>query len=403
MKPKVLLVDDEIDVLMAYGRNLRGKFDITTADSGESALKIMQGNNNFTTIVTDFNMPAMNGVELLKKARELNPDTTRILITGYADLNTSINAVNQGAVYRFLTKPIPTADLIRNIEEAVEYNRLINAEKELLDKTLKGTIRALADILSFTNPAIFKQKREELRLARKTAEYLGLRNLWEIEIALMLAPIGAVAVPDTVMEKKQSGKLLSESETQIYNSIPTVSSSIISKIPRLEKVSQIVMYQFHDFLSGFENQPSEQDLEIRTLANLIRSVNEITALFRKNTPPIDALHMLQESKSYSADVLKALEKAVIDLKNEVFVASASDKLKKSYAQGDSAPAPAGVPFQCNVTELQSGWILLEPIKDFTGKVILNKGYEITDLIKQKLINLTRVTMISEPIKVYIVK
>ncbi len=392
-----------MDVLMAYGRNLRSKFDITTADSGENAVRILRSDNSFAAIVTDFNMPAMNGVELLQHAREITPDTTRILITGYADLNTSINAVNQGNVYRFLTKPIPTADLIRNIEEAVEYNRLLNAEKELLDKTLKGTIRALADILAFTNPTIFKQKRDELKLARKTAEYLGIKNLWEIEIALMLAPIGAVAVPDTVMEKKLSGKILSESEAQIYNSIPTVGSSIISKIPRLEKVSQIVMYQFHDFPSETDNKIQDQEFDIRTLANLIRSVNEITALLRKNTPPIDALHLLQESKSFSPDVLRALEKAVIDLKNEVFVASASDKLKKSYAQGDSAPAPAGVPFQCNISELQSGWILLEPIKDFTGKVILNKGYEITDIIKQKLINLTRVTMISEPIKVYIVK
>lgn len=403
MKPKVLLVDDEMDVLMAYGRNLRSKFDITTADSGENAIRILKADNNFATIVTDFNMPVMNGVELLRNAREINPDTTRILITGYADLNTSINAVNQGNVYRFLTKPIPTADLIRNIEEACEYNRLLNAEKELLDKTLKGTIRALADILAFTNPTIFKQKRDELKLARKTAEYLGVRNLWEVEIALMLAPIGAVAVPDAVMEKKLSGKLLSESEVQMYNSIPTVGSSIISKIPRLEKVSQIVMFQFHDFPTGFDNQPTEQEMEVRTLANLIRAVNEITILLRKNTSAIDALHLLQESKEYSPDVLRALEKAVIDLKNEVFVASASDKFKKSYAQGDSTPPPAGVPFQCNVAELQNGWILLEPIKDFTGKVILNKGYEITDLIKQKLINLTRVTMISEPIKVYIVK
>ncbi len=117
---KILLVDDEVRVLDGYRRGLRRKYKLDTASSGQEALDLLN-NNEYAVVIADMRMPGMSGLELLTEIRRLCPDTARIMLTGNADQQTVIDAVNQGKVYRFLTKPCASTTMESAIEEGIQY------------------------------------------------------------------------------------------------------------------------------------------------------------------------------------------------------------------------------------------------------------------------------------------
>jgi two-component system cell cycle response regulator len=124
MNRKILLVDDDTNLLNGYNRNLRKQFDVNIADSGEKALKLLEAEESFAVIMADQRMPGMDGVTLLRHANNLYQDTVRIMLSGYADVDTALAAVNEGQIFRFLVKPYPMEDLKIILEHGVqEYNR----------------------------------------------------------------------------------------------------------------------------------------------------------------------------------------------------------------------------------------------------------------------------------------
>jgi DNA-binding NtrC family response regulator len=105
MNTEILFVDDDPEVLAGFRRSLRKEFKIDTAEGGAPALALMRGRSPYAVVVVDMRMPAMNGVEFLMELEKTAPDTIRMMLTGNADQKTARDAVNQGHIFRFLTKP----------------------------------------------------------------------------------------------------------------------------------------------------------------------------------------------------------------------------------------------------------------------------------------------------------
>ena len=132
MKDKVLLVDDDAMVLAGLKRQLRSKFRIDTALSGEEALKQVQENGPYAVIVSDFMMPGMNGIEFLSYVKKTSPDTVRMMLTGTADMPTAIRAVNEGNIFQFHNKPCPADILSQAIQSAIQkYHKVISHQQQL--------------------------------------------------------------------------------------------------------------------------------------------------------------------------------------------------------------------------------------------------------------------------------
>lgn len=130
-KHKVLCIDDEVDNVEALERLFRKKYDIIKATSGQEALDWLNQNPGpIALIITDQRMPEMTGVEFLEKTLSSHPETVRILLTGYTDLESVILAVNQGQIYRYLTKPWDPLDLSQTVERAIERYELSQELKE---------------------------------------------------------------------------------------------------------------------------------------------------------------------------------------------------------------------------------------------------------------------------------
>lgn len=135
---KVLFVDDEQAVLDSLRRGLCRAYTVTTARGPEEGLRTVETDGPFAVVVSDLRMPGMDGVHFLKKVREISPLTVGIMLTGHGDLTAAMQAVNEGHIFRFLTKPCPIPSLSQALDAGLEQYRLVAAEKQLLRVTLEN-------------------------------------------------------------------------------------------------------------------------------------------------------------------------------------------------------------------------------------------------------------------------
>lgn len=378
---KILLVDDEENILNAYKRNLRGSFDITLALGPVEALKAIKENGPFAVVISDYNMPVMNGIELLSKIKNINNDTVRIILTGYADLQTAISAVNEGNIFRFLTKPCPKDQLVKILYDGTRQYQLINSERELLDKTLKGTIKVLIDILSIVNPSAFSKAARLRKLALKIGKRLNIEDQWVVEISALLSQIGCIGVPGEIIEKINQGKKLSANEKEIFYSHPNIGLELIDKIPRLEEIKKSLEYQNrrYDGSDNTENKYLSGD-SIPIMARVLKVINDYDIYSRYSNDNIKILDIMHKDiGAYDPDVLFSLEAALKGIEESLVLKS------------------------MNIPALQKGMIVAEDIKDMSGKLLMAKGSEISEAIIFRLINYSKIDKIVEPIKVLCIK
>jgi ActR/RegA family two-component response regulator/GGDEF domain-containing protein len=134
MADKILFVDDEPLVLDGYMRLLHREFEVDTALGGEQGLAEIQGSGPYAVVISDMRMPGMNGAEFLARVRQKAPDTVRMLLTGFADIDAAIHAVNEGNIFRYLTKPCDRETLVKAINMGLAQYRSVIAEKKLVRK-----------------------------------------------------------------------------------------------------------------------------------------------------------------------------------------------------------------------------------------------------------------------------
>jgi response regulator RpfG family c-di-GMP phosphodiesterase len=275
---RILLVDDDRSLLEGIVRTHRKHLDIRTACGGLEGLKLLETEGPFSVVVSDFNMPQMDGAQFLARVRTLSPDSVRVMLTGNADLQTAIGAVNQGAIFRFVTKPCDADEFRAVMAAALEMNRLRQAEKQLLEQTLAGSIRALAELLALAKPQAFGRSARLERYARQVAVALGFKSTWEFETAALLSQIGLVAVPEGILTKAAAGATLDPEEEAIVATHPGIARRLLHKIPRLELVAEMIAHQRRRFDGGGGAGPTGAQIPIggRILA-VVLAFDELTS------------------------------------------------------------------------------------------------------------------------------
>lgn len=169
MKHKVLFVDDELSILRTIERIFKdSNYKVLTANSGEEAISILK-DNVVSVIVSDMLMPGMNGVEFLKESMKSSPDSTRIVLSGYADSDTIIESIEKGHIWRYLTKPWRVNDLKVAIKNGVDKYEAIDREKMLV-KALK----IKSDMLVKMNESLEELVKERTYIIEKRTELLHM-------------------------------------------------------------------------------------------------------------------------------------------------------------------------------------------------------------------------------------
>ena len=373
-KPRVLCVDDEERVLAGLRRTLRRDFDITGVGGGHEGLKALEEDGPFEVVISDMQMPRMNGAEFLAQARKLYPDIVRFLLTGQADLDSAIAAVNEGAIFRFLTKPCPPASLIAALQDGVEQHRLITAERELLERTLRGSVAALSEVLSLTNPAAFGRATRVTQTAAALGETAQVEPRWVIEVAAMLAPIGAIVLPSSTVEKMSSGQQLSTEEEAMAARVPAVADSLLAKIPRLEPVREALAHQTRRYDGkGDPNGPSGEAIPIA--ARVLRVAQDYDALLEESMDPERALGVLRSRNGcYDPELVQAL----------------------SELQAAREGALVRVR-ELTLAEVRPGMVLSADVVSVDGVLLVSHGHPITPQLLERLKNIAFSTGIQEPL------
>ncbi len=375
MRHKVLFVDDEPNILEAYKRQFRKIFQVRTAVGGQTGIGIVMEEGPFSVVVSDLKMPVMNGIEFLAKVKSLSPDTVRMMLTGYADLQTAIDAVNEGNIFRFLTKPCPPDKLALAIGEGLRQYDLIVAERELLEKTLKGSIQILSEILSLINPEAFGRSTRIRSTIREMMRYLEIANGWMVESAAMLSQIGCVILTEEVLKKVYHGAPLSDEESQLYNMYPSIGHDLVKNIPRMEEVAQIIAYQEKNFDGTGIPLDEVKGEKIPLGARLLKVALDFDKYQSSGLSPGQALgRMKKRAGWYDPRILGALA-SVISTRE-----SASIR-------------------ELTLNELKGTMILAEDIRSTDGALLVSKGQEITWPLIARLKNFSRTKHIQEPIKV----
>jgi response regulator RpfG family c-di-GMP phosphodiesterase len=268
MSERILLVDDEPNVLEGIQRTLRKQAELYTAPSGAEGLRLLDEAGPFALVISDMRMPLMNGAQFLAMVREQAPDTVRMILSGQADLEATIAAVNDGHIYRFLSKPCPSDQLLAAVEDGLKQNRLLTAEKVLLEQTLNGSVRMLIEILGMVRPAASTCASRLQRYAVDLATALDLPERWQWGLAALVSQIGCVALPKDILSKVEADQTLSDEEKHLYESHPEVAGKLLAAVPRLEDVAAIVTAQFGDVNWG--GQPDDiRQWDIRSAGRLL--------------------------------------------------------------------------------------------------------------------------------------
>jgi len=354
--PKILCVDDEPRVVDGLALHLRREYRVSVAHGAQSALQALKEGDAPAVIVSDMRMPGMDGATLLKHVKHMYPETTRILLTGDPGRDVAIAAVNEGQIFRYLTKPCPPDHLRAAIEAGVAHHKLLIAERVLLQETLIGCITALVDILAITHPVAFGRATRLKRLASDLAAALGHKGFWQLEAAAMVSQLGLISLPTELVEKLYYGKRLTPEERVLAEGAPHVAQKLLGRIPRLEPVMEILT------LSQRAKAEVPEGL-VKLGAGILRLVLEYDTQIAQGRPVNEAIEAIRVPPlRHDGKLLEQLELLVGAL--------LGSQETSEIVVGDVIP----------------GMVFMVDLRTPVGTLLVPKGFEVTEAFLERLRN-----------------
>lgn len=367
---RILMIDDEPNVLAAYRRALGRSFSLTCAGGAAEALDLIAREEPFAVIVTDMRMPEMNGLEFIEAARQKSKDSVFVMLTGNADQQTAVDAINTGHIYRFLTKPCTRELLESSLHASLRQYEMATAERVLLRETLTGSVKLMVDALELADPLVGAVQVKVKQLVHELCDELGVPYDWQLMVAGSVCLIGLVGT-------HRDKSVLAPIESMLSNAAE-LGSRLVMNIPRMGNVSQIIAHQRD---SGFLPQSLEN--ASREMLNLVASRLLRTA--------VDLAFSLRAGMTYGAAIDYITATCELD-----------PRLVDALVQIPSAGGYAGsmwVLKQISVADIQPGMILEDDLLRVDGTLLLSKGQPVSELAASSLRTLSHGSLLSNTVQV----
>lgn len=357
-KPVILFVDDERAALEGFKLTQSRHYDVRIANSGKEGLELLRQQPDVAAVVSDMRMPEMDGATFLARVREQAPDAVRLLLTGHADMEAAGRAVNEGRIFRFLTKPCEPQALTLALEAAVEMHALITAERVLLQKTLVGSVKAVVNVLGLTNPMAMGRAVRIRDRSRLAADKLNIENPWGLEFAALFSQLAAATTSNDTTRKLYGGEELTREERdEIVKSMQAI-NEILADIPRLEPVTR-TLGDLIELTQG-RGTLEENAMRTRSDARLLQAIIDLEALESRGQSPRQALSVLEEKQFvYGQDTLAALREVV-----------------------QTTNVDTGA---CSPQTLADGMVLAEDLKTTDGLLLLPRGFELSRSSREHIV------------------
>jgi response regulator RpfG family c-di-GMP phosphodiesterase len=372
----ILFVDDDANALNGFQRTLRTQFNVEVAQGGQRGIQSLMTQGPYAVIVSDMRMPVMNGVQFLQRAQEIAPDSVRVMLTGNADLQTAIDAVNEGAIFQFLCKPLPPAHLAKALTAAVAHYELIINERELREKTLRGSVKVLTDMLSLVSPLAFGRGMRMAETVRQLAAVVAPRDSWQFELAAMLSQIGCITLPAPLLDAIANGAPVSEEDRIRFDAHPQLTCDLIMQIPRLGNVAEMIGRQLDLHVPHAAGEATTS--EVITLgARMLRLALDLDALTSSGLAEDEAVARLADaSGKYDPRLLTVLRRKT-----------------------EEPPSTLRQPSRVGLKDLGVGMEVQEDIRTAGGLLLISKGQTVTEALQQRVGNFLRLNAIFGTVRV----
>jgi response regulator RpfG family c-di-GMP phosphodiesterase len=302
-------------------------------------------------------MPGLSGSQFLQAVREKYPLIVRVLLTGETDLAEAVAAMNQAGLFRFLLKPGTRPVLLDTLRAAVAQYQLQIAERELLQKTLVGTMSALSDVLAIANPIAFGHVNRIQELALAVAKQMKLPEQWPLEFASLASQLGHIALPERTLRRLYAGESLSAEENAQVAKSAVVAERILKRIPRLGPVVDILSV----LATGRRTNASQASESIG--AEILRVVSAYEAVERTTASRDTAVHRLRaQAGRFDPEVMKAL----------------TELLGLEVAGDETVEVP--------ISRVCVDMIVAEDVCTRTGVLLVPKGYRVSESFVARLGN-----------------
>jgi response regulator RpfG family c-di-GMP phosphodiesterase len=297
-----------------------------------------------------------------------------MLLTGYTDLDAAMLAVNEGNIFRFLTKPCDKDILISAISDGLAQYRLVMAEKDLLENTLMGSIKVLTEVLSAASPEAFGRSTRIARYVRHLVGKFALPSPWRFEAAAMLSQLGCVTLDPELIKASYVGEHLSPEDRTRFAAHPKVASDFLANIPRLESIAWMISQQLvSDTGHGTPSSLAHPDEAIVLGAKILKLAVALDNIRMKGLSDEAAIDRLRVRRAeFGPELIEALK----DIEPE----TAKMELRKVLT-----------------SMLTTGMILQQEIRTHTGMLVVPEGQTITQALLIKLNNFSRAGTIGKDV------
>lgn len=424
---RVLFVDDEENILKSLRRLLQDEdFEVLTAGSGAAALQLLRESEHVGLIVSDQRMPGLSGVEFLEQAKNVAPLALRIMLTGYADITATIDAINRGGAYRYITKPWNDDEIILTIRDAVRHYRLeeenrrlaaivarqnaelqewntnlkqrvleqtteirkrheeLQSANERLRESYRNTILAFSRLIELRGKRLQNHSTNVATLALNVAKALGLpaQETETIHVAALLHDIGEIGIPEAILHK--SPEEMTPAELAEYQRHAVRGQTAIDAMEDLRDAGILIRHHHENFDgSGFPDRVAGEQIPLgaRIIAmadyidgamqNLFGTSAMENALWQVGTELGKKLDptLLPQFRKFLKYVYYA--KAEPGGKNLAPLIRGNETEQSAFEQVEKELRP---------TELKTGLVLAQNVYSGTGMLLLSRGTEL-DLAK----------------------
>ncbi len=378
-KETILFVDDEPNVLNGIRRQFYRKYDMEFAVNGHDAISLFSSQQKFAVVVSDMRMPEMDGIELLSRIKAQSPNTVRVMLTGNSDQYTAMQAINEGSIFRFITKPCSPDNMASILDAALDQYRLINAERELLENTLNGTINALTDILSLTAPIAFSRAKEIKNCVHQIVKRLGLSNVWCHELAAMLSQIGCVLIPSKILENFYASMPLDKSEQAMIDQYPKTGYDLLKHIPHLDIVAEIILHHREDYSSKTTKSKDPSDT-VSIGSDILHVATDYSALLSQGNSNAQSIGKLKQEKG------TAYNPHIIDELHYI-----------------NPPQMEKIVKTLTISDIYPGMKLEEDVRTKKGVLLVKYGQTITPTVRSFLLNHLKQNDIEDQVVVSLTK
>jgi response regulator RpfG family c-di-GMP phosphodiesterase len=374
-RPRILCVDDDPNVLEGLKRTLRGHYVVETATEGKVAIEMLRSAEPFAVIMSDQRMPQMTGTQFLAQARVVASSSVRVLLTGQADMQSAMDAVNEGNIFRFLTKPCTTDVLLTALGSCCQQYLLVTSEKVLLEQTLHGSIKALVDILSLANPLAFGRATRVRKIVEELMNHFQIREHWPVEVAAMLSQIGCVKLPPETLDKLYKGEVLTGPEKVMVDRMPTVVEKCLSNIPRIDAVISILRLSVCQFTHPKQRNGIAIVGELPWGARALKIALDFDLLEAGGNPAEQPMAVMHGREGwYDPHILEAFAGM------------------RGISQ-EKAPM-----LERRVNDITVGMTFGEDLKSGKGLLLIARGQEVTPALLERMRNFSAELAIREPVR-----